>query len=511
MSFANASRQSGASWGQAYADPRATPLVVAVWVLGDRPPVPAWVVVRGLLDAAGVALLYLAARSPMGPLGAALAALLYAASPRAWELSRDPDGSLGPMLTAAALLAGVWMIRRPGLIRGAVFGLALGLLARSLPFGLLVVPLSAAALAYGRVGWAVSGVAALALVVSAAWALVPSVSTTLSSLPPIDPAAIQPLFALLLSAPMLARTSAVRWAGQVLAAILVLVGSCWIAWHVKQDGEVEWLHPAFVIRPMGLPSTEVARPEAGGSLSFSPSYREVGALTRAMQEAADRIDSSEIVLLSDYLPALLTPFSYGAMLDGVRVDEYGGNVVLPLEREALFLAASEGARPGRAERAVETRRPSSSVRIFTATGADTGLELFTLRPRSAADWLARAQSVERGEFADGNRLLGVEAESRGSGVLDVAFYWALNDRSTSDRILVTLANTPAVEQREGILPPHGLRRTDYLLLTQVRLAGVPDSALAGRLRVTLVDERFEPVRTSGGDAYLDIPLRGLSR
>ena len=215
--------------------------------------------------------------------------------------------------------------------------------------------------------------------------------------------------------------------------------------------------------------------------------------------------------MSDHLPELLTPFSYGAMLDGVRVDDYGGNVILPLEREAVFLAASEGAQPGRAERAVETRRPSSSVRIFTATGADTGLELFTLRPRSAADWLARAQSVERGELSDGSRLLGVDAELRGSGVLDVDFYWALNDRSTSDRILVTIADAPAVEQREGILPPHDLRRTDYLLLMQVRLAGVPDSALAGRLRVTLVDERFEPVRTAEGGTYLDIPLRGLSR
>jgi hypothetical protein len=63
--------------------------------------VPAWVVARGLLDAAVMARLYLAARSLMGPLGGMLTALLYAARPSAWQLSRDPDGSLGPVLTAA--------------------------------------------------------------------------------------------------------------------------------------------------------------------------------------------------------------------------------------------------------------------------------------------------------------------------------------------------------------------------------------------------------------------------
>jgi hypothetical protein len=46
---------------------------------------------------------------------------------------------------------------------------------------------------------------------------------------------------------------------------------------------------------------------------------------------------------------------------------------------------------------------------------------------------------------------------------------------------------------------------------QVRLTGVPDAALAGRLRVTLLAERSEPIRTTGGDAYLDVPMRGLSR
>ena len=520
--FAAAAKQQRATWIQIYSDREVSPLAVAERVLGDKPqPVPAWVVVRGLLDAVGVALLYLAVRSLLGPLGGALTALLYAASPWAWELARDPDGSLGPMLTAAAMLAAVWLIRRPTLVRGAVFGLALGLLARSLPFGPLVVPLGAAALAVGRTGWLVSGVAALALIASAAWALAPPLRSLLGGTPLIDPATIQPLFALLLASPMMVRTSAARWVGRIGVAILVVAGAIGIAWTIEHDSEAEWLHPAFIIRPPNPPWVEGVRPQAGGSLSLYPSYREVVALTRAMQEAAGRANASEIVLLNNHLPEPLTPFSYGAMLDGERLSPYGGNVILPLERETVFLAASEGARPGSAERAIETRRPSSSLRIFTATGADTGLELFTLRPRSAADWLARVQSIPGGEFVDGIRLLGVDAETRGNGVLDVAFYWALagpnntpvtaNRRPEADRIRLSIADTPAVEQREGILPPVGFRRKDYLLLMQFRLTGVPDAALAGSLRVTLVDERFEPIRTSAGDAYLDVPLRGLAR
>jgi hypothetical protein len=498
-------------------------LALAERVLGDTPqPVPAWVVVRGLLDAAGVALLYLAVRSLMGPLAGALTALLYAASPFAWELSRDPDSSLGPMLTAAALLAAVWLIRRPTLFRGAVFGVLLGLLARSLPFGLLVVPLGALVLAVGRAGWLVCGVAALALIASADGVLYSWGGIFAGgSLSVVDPVAVQPLVALLLASPMMVRSSAVQRLGRIGLASLVLAGTFGILRAIEQDSEVEWLHPAFIIRPPNPPGVEGVRPDAGGSLSRSPSYREVVALTRAMQEAAGRTDTSEIVLLSDHLPEPLTPFSYGAMLDGTQLSQFGGNVILPLERETVFLAASEGARPGRAERAIETRRPSSSVRVFTATGADTGLELFTLRPRSAADWLARVRSVAYGEFVDGSRLLGVDAMPRGDGVLDVAFYWALpgpepgpvtaNRRPDSDRIRLTLADTPSVEQREGVFPPTGFRRKDHLLLMQVRLTGVPDAALAGRLRVTLLAERSEPIRTTRGDAYLDVPLRGLSR
>ena len=520
--FANATQQIRPTGVEAGADRQLTPLVVAEWGLGARPwTVPAWVVVRGLLDAVGVALLYLTARSLMGPLGGTLTALLYAASPWAWQLSRDPDGSLGPMLTSAAMLAAVSLIRRPNIVRGAVYGLVLGLLARSLTFGLLVVPLGAVPLAVGRVSWKVGGVAALTLVVTASGTL-HSMSEIFAGSPTVnDLVAVQPLFALLLATPMMVPISAVGSGGRILAAVLVVAGSFWITSTMKYDGEVEWQRPAFVIRQSNLPGDQFSLPSAGDSLVAVPTYREVSALTRAMQETADRVETSELVLLNGYLPEPLMPFPYGALLDGVRLDEYGGNVILPLARETAFLAAAEGARPGQAERAVETRRSSSTMRIFTPEGADTGLETFTIRPRPAEDWLARVQTVENGAFADGSRLRGVHAELRGNEVVDVALYWSLamptapavsaNPRQDAVRVRLTVADAPTVALREAFFPTVGVRSDDYLVLMQIRLAAIPDTALTGRLRVTLLDARSESIRTAGGDAYVDVPLRGLSR
>ena len=478
-------------------------------------------VVRGLLDAAGVALLFLAARPLLGALGGALTALLYAASPWAWQLARDPDGSLGPMLTAATMLAGVWLARRPSLVRGALFGLVLGMLVRSLPFGLLVVPLGVVPLAVGRASWQVGGVAAVALVVTAGGAL-HGVSWIIAGTPTVnDPATIQPLFALLLAAPMLVHISAVRWVGRGIVAVLVIAGSFWIASTMKQISELEWQRPAFAIRQADSTGEETKWGLPGGSLSMAPTYREVVALTRAMQEASGRAGAGEIILLSNYLPAPLMPFPYGSMLDSVRVDEYGGNVILPLARETVFLAAAEGVQPGRPERAVETWRPSSSMRVFTSSGADTGLELFTLRPRAAGDWLARVQSVENGAFADGSRLLGIDAVSRGNGVLDVALYWSViaptapppnaSGRQDAIRVRLTIPGAPNVMLREAFLPTVGVRRDDYLVLMPVRLTGIPAAVSDDRLRVTLLDGRSEPIRTPGGDAYIDVRLRGLPR
>lgn len=162
--LADAARHSAAPWLTLYARPELPLLaLLAPWLARLPDPVMGWVVVRGLLDAAGVALLFLAARPVAGVAGAGLAALLYAASPTAWAAARDPAGPLGPALAAASLLAAGELVRRPTPLRGALLGLTLGLLARDAVPGWAVVLAGAAALAAGRASWRVGGMAALVL------------------------------------------------------------------------------------------------------------------------------------------------------------------------------------------------------------------------------------------------------------------------------------------------------------------------------------------------------------
>jgi hypothetical protein len=160
---------SPATW---YADPTVPTLALVEPFLSVLPsPIAAWVVVRGLLDALGVALLYLAARRVVGVTGGVMAALLYALSPTAWAASRDPAGPLGAPVAAAALLAAILLAARPTLLRAAIFGVLLGLLARGVPAGLVVVLIGAATLAVGRASWKVGGMTALGLVLAAGPAL----------------------------------------------------------------------------------------------------------------------------------------------------------------------------------------------------------------------------------------------------------------------------------------------------------------------------------------------------
>ena len=167
-----ASARAPVSWFALYADQTVTPLMLVEPLLRQVPsPVLIWVVSRGLLDGLGVVLLFLAARPLVGVWGAGLAALLYAVNPAVWAATRDPAGPLTAMMMAAALWAAVRLVHSPTLLRGAIFGAALGLLARSGPAGLIVVPLGAVTLALGRASWRVGGVTALALVLVAGPAL----------------------------------------------------------------------------------------------------------------------------------------------------------------------------------------------------------------------------------------------------------------------------------------------------------------------------------------------------
>ncbi|MFN8632502.1 MAG: hypothetical protein U0893_01520 [Chloroflexota bacterium] len=168
----NARSRLPVSWAAPYGDLSLPTLALfEPWLRVLPTPIVAWVVLRGLLDALGAALLYLAARPVVGVAGGIVAALLYAVSPTAWAAARDPAGPLGALVAAAALLGAVRLLERPTLLRGAAFGVLLGLLARSVPAGLVVVPLGAATLAAARASWRTGGVTALGLVLAAGPAL----------------------------------------------------------------------------------------------------------------------------------------------------------------------------------------------------------------------------------------------------------------------------------------------------------------------------------------------------
>jgi hypothetical protein len=167
-----------------YGDLSASPLMLVWPLLRELPQsVLLWVVLRGLLDSLGVALLFLAARPLVGVWGALLAALLYAVNPTVWAAARDPAGLLTAPLTAAALYGAVRLVCHSSLPNGAILGVLLGLLARSIDPSLIVVLLGASALAVARASWKVGGMTALALVLAAGPAL-------LGAFPPINDRAL---------------------------------------------------------------------------------------------------------------------------------------------------------------------------------------------------------------------------------------------------------------------------------------------------------------------------------
>ena len=396
----------------------------------------------------------------------------------AWAAARDPAGPLGPVLMSATLLLAVRLAERPTLARGAVLGVSLGLLARSLPLGLLVVPLGAAALVIGRASWRVSGLTALGLVLGAGPAPFPrtellaggSFSLTdklwTATLPPLSlpsyellrdvlsssgPIAFLPVLAIALTVPTIARHRVVRWCGLIGVLALLAIATHLTTSAIRLDSQAERSRPAFATRSADLPTVDEAAPRLAGSPPSVPSLREATALTDAMRDGAGRAGAGEIVLLTTHLNHALREFPYGAFLDGVRTRSLGSTMVLPLERETVYLVSVTDVPPGMTRPALEAQRPSSTVRVFTESGADTGPRILTLRPRPAADWLARVRTVTDGRFVDGSTLLGIGREAQADGSLDLALYWQLPvaaaGRPLGTSVQVRLQNPPSVTPR----------------------------------------------------------------
>ena len=596
---ADAHARSADTWARAYASPDRPALAAIDPCLRMLPwPVVGWVTARGLLDALGVSLLYLAVRPLVGAIGATAAAVLYAVSPIAWAAARDPAGSFGPLLGAAALLAAVRTIARPTLVRGAMLGIALGLLARSVPLGLLVALLGAVTLFSARASWRVGGVTALALVLAAGpatfaplaalhsvfvadvvetrsiafsptvplvllvaasaivwharlrvslpfaivwmgvailggdWVWRTSLRSVVSPVPleayvgalARDQLALATSFVLL--ALVVARHQAVRWGGRIAALVTVALFAAATGLAIRHDAVAERALPPFSIGAGYSAALQGTWVRTTGSLYTSPSLREVTAVTDAIREATGRAGVGEIVLLGTPLDRSLTSHPTAYRLGNLQTRPLGTAMVLPLERETVYLTAAVNPESQEPWLPIEAQRPSSSIGVFTPGGADTGARIIAIRARPLQDWLARAESIPDGRFADGSVLVGVSRERRADGTIDLTLSWqippAADGRTLGVRAQVLVdgavarlrAALPEPGSRRlghpvgsSAFPPIEVRRGGELVVQTVRLPLPSEGAPPARLSVAVYDERDRQIPTVAGAAELDLPAR----
>jgi hypothetical protein len=446
-------RRAPVSWLELYTDPSVPLLAFIDPLLRELPsPLVTWVVLRGLLDAIGVGLLYLAARSLVGTWPALLASVLYGANPLAWAATRDPAGALGAVVAATTLLASGRFIRRRTVARGVVLGAVLLL---------IVVP---AVLRCGidpQAGWPSDVLRAVPPILTVMFAVVP----------------------FLLVLPLASRRRAVRWGGMSGAALLGLA-------------------------VVGL-TTSFGQWERA-SAPFS-TLRDWSAVASAVRETAGRTDTQEVVVPGASSDVEVTARLLRALLrTDVLVREAPVAALLPLERETVFLfLGTDVAQP------VELRRTSSLMMVATPDGTDTGARIATLRPRSAADWLARVDVVADGAFADGSRLLGLTTASRPGGGPDVTLYWQLpvspTGPASGERIAVGLKDALRGRPATAALLPLNARRDGEIVVQVVRLLSIPGGSGAETLQVTVYDGQRGIVRTASGAESLDVPLAASPR
>ncbi|MCC7372133.1 MAG: hypothetical protein IT306_27200 [Chloroflexi bacterium] len=479
-------------------------------------PVIGWVIVRGLLDALGVAFLYLSARPILGVRGAVALGLLSSVSPILWSASRDPAGSLSALLTALALWAGVALARRPTLVRGGLFGLALGLLMRADPFPWLPVAIGAVALGVGRASWRVGSLTALCMLLLA-WPVVPAMrdATSLGSVVSglLSPSrglltSLWPLLCLAIASPLLVRRRAVRWLTWTVLGGLCALSVAITVLDMQADASAEWQRSIFDSRA-GNPYTDASMLAVTGTLGSRPSLREVDALTRGLREAAGRSDAHEVTVVDSQTLRMTDVITYAVRRAGLH--ERGLQFAigtLPLEREALYLVAeharAEATRPWPAE----FLRPSSSVQQFTPEGVPLGLSVLSLRPRDADHWLMKTVPVANGEFADGTVLRGVALHTVGS-LLSVTTYWQLPTRSQTaslgERVRVSLSSTGQAPTNTG-LPSLASRHADELTVLTVLAPLERGGPTSATLDLQLFDSAGSAVARTDGAPSLSVPI-----
>ena len=444
-------RRAPVSLATFYADPNVPLLAMVDPLLRDVPwPIESWVVLRGLVDALGVSLLYLAARSAVGVWPGVLAALLYALNPLAWEAVRDPAGALGAIVVSAMLLAATRFVRRRTVLRGVVLG------------GVLLLIGAPAVL---RTGFDPHD-----LVASLVDRVVPSLLTVSFSLVPF-----------LLALPFLSARGWLRWGGVAASVLLCLV-------------------------VIGI----VAGPDRGKNLPGPfATLHDWTALERAVRETMTRTGAREVIVRDEAQTAFLAGPLQALLRRDVSVRKVWALSLLPLEHETVFVLY-----PPDAPQSAELQRASSLLVVAELDGTDTGARVATLRPRPAVDWLARAEQIDDGAFADGSRLLGVKTQPGSDGALVVALYWQLPvapAQGQGVRFVVGRIGAPTAETIGIELPPLDVRRGAEIVVQVARVGSASNGQPTGMLQVTLYDSAGTIVRTTAGGVSLDVPRGSTPR
>lgn len=445
---------------------------------------PGWGFVLG-----GAATLWIA-RASWRVWAVTVLALLMSAGPALWA----GIGTVAPrrLLSLDALLA-------PGLLaHGGVRGWADMFPPGAAPIAVLAVPAAIVTwmlLAAGTAA-AVRGVLhgrllpalvpAWALL-SLAWlAMLPDASALATALPPV---------ALLVATSLSCEYTAARWAAWIGGGALVLLGVATTTLGI------------FGLEAEAHRQPRISVQSQPGAMPAPTSLRDWWAVVDTAEEVARRVGVREVIVVSGGTqdPAMLV----ASVLPGEVSPRFIlPNVsILPLEHELAYLVLAGQTLP------IGLDRVSSSTAAVTASGADTGARLLTLRPRPPDDWLSQARPIHDGRFKDGSILLAVapEQQTGGGGVL--LLYWQLATESDGRGPGVQVALQPR-EVAPGVRPPRPAalpmlladhrRQGEIVVLRLPFPAQLPVTA-SRDLRVTLLDADGRVVPTTSGEDGLDLP------
>jgi hypothetical protein len=239
--------------------------------------------------------------------------------------------------------------------------------------------------------------------------------------------------------------------------------------------------------------------------------REWTALSIAMRDAAARAGTNEIVVLDDGPAARLARWPDSLLGGRLEARSLPGSMVLPLERETVYVLSGGDGATSETRLPAELQRPSSMLHVLTAAEVDAGARILTLRPRPAADWLARVRAVANGRFEDGSAIVGVAIEPTVMGRVQVTLYWELatlaSRRLPGDRLRIATRSTSRPASSDERLPAVAVRRDGELTLVQVVLTGVARTGSDEALLVTLLDASGRPIRAAAGGETVEVPLR----